>query len=496
MPPISPIFFSNYNLTFGDNFGYGSDSRQRDRWLQDFVQSEPYLSSVLHGAVSIDKNRAWTITGSERQVNRFVNRFHAFENGLGWRTFMSKAAQSYYTTDLGFVGKVNLDDNGFVERVNHLSSNDCLLVNRQIAPMQVFGSIANQKYYDMVATTMTLEGTKTLYMNHADNDYIRVTSMPNTVQQYNNLGFCAVSRCLEWAQIMKAIYEHNKESLLAKAPKGLLLLQGVSQGDWETAMANRQADLANTNNDFYGKIKVLASMNETIDAKLIALSQLPMGFDLKVYTDLLMYGYALAFGYPADEFWPLAGGSFGHSREVEMNEQRSSSKGVGNFILDLQEELQRLLPRSLHFEFSRRDTSGDLAEANLAKSKIDSINALYDKGTGLITRDEARSMLAESGIIPNEWTLPDESITASDTKSRALREQLMDNDNVTRAMTLYPNSKIVAYEWPKKRTTVLHNPDKKIHKVVKRSDKFVVTDEFIKATIAKMSPAMREAIHG
>jgi hypothetical protein len=330
-----------------------------------------------------------------------------------------------------------------------------------------------------------------MYLNHADLDYIRVTSMPSTMAEYNGLGFCAVSRCIEWAQIMKAIYEHNKECLLAKAPKGLLLLQGISQSDWQAAMENRQVDLNNTNNDFYGKIKVLASTDATVEAKLIALSQLPMGFDLKVYTDLLMYGYALAFGYPADEFWPLAGGNFGHSREVEMNEQRSSSKGVGNFILDLQEELQRLLPRSLHFEFSRRDTSGDLAEASLAKLKIDSISTLYNDGNGLITRDEARSLLAEAGLIPNDWTVKEEDVTASDTSKRArtLRAELLDKYQVTKAREAYPQERIVSFSYPELKFYTLHDPSTSYRKRPLHG-KFKLTDDVIKQAVAKVPVVM------
>jgi len=495
---LSSVFFADYSFSHDRDVPYRPHSRARDEWLQRFAQSEPYLASVLHGAVSIDKNRAWTITGSERQVNRFVQRFHEFENGLGWRTFMSKASQAYYTTDMGFVGLVDFDEESRLSQINNLSPHQCQLYSPYFHAG--FDRPIN-KIYDMVVQRSTPNGTETMYLNHADKDYIRVASMPNTLAEYNGLGFCAVSRCVEWAQIMKAIYEHDKEQLLAKAPKGLLMLQGVSQSDWETAMSNRQVDLNNTNNDFYGKIKVLASTNETIDAKLIALSQLPMGFDLKTHTDLLMYGYALAFGRDSSEFWPSSHSNFGNSSEIEIGERRANSKGGGNFILDLQEEMQRLLPRSLHFQFSERDTSGDIAEASLEKSHIDAITALYDKGTGLSTRDEARSILAQKGIIPKEWTLPEENTTANDTdpQSRALRDELLDKFRVAEARRLFPQSPIVTFEWPKQKVTVIHDPSTKLHfvgRAVKKSKAAKVSDDLIAKALAEMPSAIKDKLNG
>lgn len=478
----SGMFIADFQqFTPQNESSYTTISSTRDRWLQQFSQLEPYLASVVHGAVSIDKNRAWTITGGERVVRRFVNRFHQFENGLGWRTFMSKAAQSYYTTDMGFVGLVEFTPERQLNQINNIASHHCQLYNPLIT-----GS------YDMVVQQPTKTGYVTRYLSHSNLDYIRVVSMPNTMSEYAGLGFCAVSRSVEWAQLMLAIYQHDKEQLFARLPKGFLLLNGVSEDNFQKIVADQQDEIENLKRGIFKGVSVLASFDTEIKAQLVSLSQLPNNFDLKTFTDLLMYGYALAFGYPADEFWPLQGGSFGHSREVEMNEQRSSSKGVGNFILDLQEEIQRLLPDSLHFEFSRRDTSGDLAEAALNQATIDSINALYNGGTGLISREEARMMLAENGIIPNEWTSPNEDVTASDIKGRALRDELLDKERVAKARQLYPMSKIVAFQWPQNEITVLHNPDKRLHKVVKRNeDSITITDDTIRQALALMPQAMK-----
>ena len=59
-------------------------------------------------------------------------------------------------------------------------------------------------------------------------------------------------------------------------------------------------------------VEVIASGGmEQADAKLVALSQLPTGFDREVFTDQLMYGYSLVFGFDPTEFWPVNAGALG-----------------------------------------------------------------------------------------------------------------------------------------------------------------------------------------
>jgi hypothetical protein len=489
-PDPQSFFSSQYNFNERSVPPYVPRSARRDRWLQGFWQEEPYLESVVHGAVSIDKNRAWELAGGRNLVSRYINIFRAVEFGQGWREFMSRAAQSYYTTDLGFIGLLQYDGDS-LDTFYNVDPTLC-----QLAEPGAGYSLRYTPPYALRRDITTINLTR--------DDYLAARSMPSVAYKFSGLGRCAVSRCIEWSLLMIAIYGHYHEQLLSKAPKGLLLLQGVSQSDWQNAMQNRQVDLDSTNNDFYGKIKVLASTDATIDAKLIALSQLPMGFDLKTFTDLLMYGYALAFGYPAEEFWPLQGGSFGHSREVEANEQRSSSKGVGNFILDLQEEVQRVIPVSIHFEFLRRDTGGDMNEALLQGQRIANVMSLYDKGTGVISQDESRTLLASAGILPQGWTPQDEDAKGSDTmraiEIKQIKERLMDSYPVQESLDAMPTQPIVHYQWPQNRLITLFDPNEKRQWEVKRtmraakSDDIEITPEMIGAALSGMLPEMEASV--
>ena len=282
----------------------------------------------------------------------------------------------------------------------------------------------------------------------------------------NGLCYSAGSRALELAKLMVAVYQHDSEQLGARAPKGILLLHGISEKQWEDTLKVRGEKLDSLEREYYGGVQVLASEGlEQIDAKLVALSQLPAGFDIEKFTNLLMYGYALIVGYDAREFWPVSSGALGTASETETQHRKASGKGGTDFALGLQEQIQRpdVLPPTLHFGFEQRDEESDILEAEVALAQIHNVREMFEAGlqatgTGIIDREEARSLLAESGVIPHEWTEIEEDTKATDTQEARLKsrlERLMENERIQRAEERFPDAPLVAYRWPDNRTVTL-----------------------------------------
>jgi len=282
-------------------------------------------------------------------------------------------------------------------------------------------------------------------------------------EKYRGLGFCALSRCLELAKIMIAVYQHDQESLGARAPDGLLLLKNITQAQWDQAMESRDAQKDGLEERYYGGVAVLASMGvDEVDAKLVALSSLPVGFDKKVFTDLTMYGYALCFGYDPSEFWPVQFGSLGRGTEAEIQHQKATGKGGLAFVLAYQEQVQELLPDTLQFEFEQRDDAGRMMEAEVKMAYLDIVAKAYEtglkEGRPLLSWEEARYLGAEEGLWPREWTEAEEDVEATDTEDatvRQLRQMVMESSEVRRAILSFPNEPIVRYSWPTGRETVL-----------------------------------------
>lgn len=69
-------------------------------------------------------------------------------------------------------------------------------------------------------------------------------------------------------------------------------------------------------------------------------------------------------------------------------------------------------------------------------------------------------MLANSGVIPPEWTEVEEEAIATDTeeaRSKRFKEQLLERVEVRRACEQYEDEPIVRYTWPQRRTVTIWN---------------------------------------
>jgi len=433
---------------------YIADTRKRDRWLADFWHLEPHLAGMLHSVVSIDANRGWSLVGGRNQVLRYTKVLHNWQvaPGLyGWRPGCSAAALSFYTSDLGGVVEVGREGkDGPVRGFFHTDPTNCKLTASMEFPLKYYPSRGKSQDW-------------------AEGDFMRMASMPSVLESYNGAAFCAVSRALELSKLMVAIFQHDSEELGAKAPRGLLLLQGISEASWDNALKGRELKMEGEGYQYFDAVMVLASEGlESTDAKLVALSNLPANFDLQTWVNLLMYGYALCVGYDPGEFYPVQYGSLGRGTEGEVQHRKATAKGAMNFVLALQEQLQRpdILPEALSFEFEQRDEEGEIMEAQKQKAWVDVYTAMREAGStqgeGAITREEMRILLAEREIIPQEWTVTEEPSMATDTNNaesqrqrRITRDRLLANERIWHVIQTMPAEPIFRYRSKTNRCDVL-----------------------------------------
>lgn len=420
-----------------------SSPRAWDTWMRDFFPLEPYLAGVLNSVVQIDKNRHWTLTGGRNQVLRYTPVLNFADNGAGWRAYDSWQAQSYYLTRMGFVTEEGRDgDGGPLRALWSVDPCACELTGNPASPLKYFP--ANGGHYDLRPQEWMPE------------DFFRAASLVSTDERQRGYGLPAAARAYALALIMVAIWEHDKEKLAARAPRGLLLLLGISEEQWETAMQARTERLDGLEREYFAGVATLASTGvDSIDAKLVALSSLPEDFDLQKWTSLLMYGYALAFGYDAREFFPVDSGSLGSAKETEVQHRKASSKGDLDFSLAHQEQIQNQLPPTLLFEYEQRDVAGEIADVQAQQAKAELITEIRKWGlTTQLPEERIMQLAAQAGIIPQEWTEVEEDVSATDTDDTTL-ERIRSLASVQRAAALFPHEPIVQYEYPSMKTRVL-----------------------------------------
>lgn len=491
---------------------YRTDSRMRDTWLRSVWKLVPHLAGVMNSVTLIDSNRGWELTGGRNQVARYTRLLHDAENGQGWRMYARKASLSYWATDIGAITELGSDTRGGpVRALYHVDSARCKLLSGGRLAYYPSGGGKEQTW--------------------EPEDYFRAASMPSDDEAYNGLGFCAVSRAIEIMRLLYAVMVHDQELVSARAPRGLLLLQGITQDQWDESLAVRDEKLDSLERRYYAGVQVLATMGvESPDAKLVGLSQLPQSFDAKVFNDLSMYAIALCFGYDPSEFWPVQFGSIGRGTEAEMQHEKATGKGGMDFALATQEQLQGVLPETLQFEYEQRDDSGEMTASQVARSKLEVVSMAYQSGLSqgapLVSREEAREMLVEAGLIPAEWTNTQEDVSATDTedvddtegqavenepieqepqgeKVSGEAERALDSYRVRQALREYPSEPIVRYQWPSGKMKTLYVPKRRVWAISREAlyedDDFTITSKDMKAAqkfaVEHVSPEFAGLFH-
>ena len=442
--------WSNIRLWYDDVFQnkppYLPDSRVLDTWLTRIWKLEPHIAGVVSSVVNVDKNRGWSLIGGRNQVSAYTNYLHQWmvaPNVFGWRHGVGAASTAFWTTNMGMLVEVGRQgDGGPMRQLYHLDPTRCALTGDPQYPLT---------YYPAKGSTQ----------QWTPEDYFRCASMLELDEIYNGLGYCALARAVELTQIMMAVFDHDKEKLGARAPKGMLLLHGITQQQWEDSLQAREATLDSLERRYYSGVQVLAASGDqtTLDAKLVALSNLPDDWDTESFIKLLMYGYALCFGYDPREFYPVSGGQLGSATETETQHTKATGKGGADFALNFQEQLQLQLPATLQFEFQQRDALGELMDVQVNQAKADLVTSLYNaglmQGVPIITLDEARQMLAEAGVIPEEWTVEEEDVESTDIETA--RERALNSEQVRCAIETFYTEPIVAYHWPSGKSRTLWN---------------------------------------
>lgn len=526
------FFFSTAN--FVQEFeeeepAYSADSRKRDEWLLKFIKREPHLCGVISSVTAIDKNRGWRVVGGRNQVKRITDMLHNFEvsPGLrGWRPALASASESFWSTDIGAIIELGKESkHGPVRALYTMDPTKCKLTGKSDYPL--IYTPANQKQ-----------------VKFAEDDFFRVVSLPSLKDEYFGLGNCAVSRCVQLAQLMVALYRHEEERLLSRAPRGLLMLSGIKRDQWEKALQARDAELDQAGAQYFGAVAVLASAAGTVDAKLVALSELPANFNLKDWMDMIMYGYSLCFGYDPSEFWPVQYGSLGRGNETKIQHEKATGKGRLDFVLGFQEQLQNFMPDSIDFEFDQRDEQGDLIHASVHQAWSEVAKTLYtsaNNGIPLLSREETRVILADYGIISSEWAdakyidSTDSTEVAKDMEDieedpqdtgnygtspkppkpgddegtndvaaspsanlrpsyetrlmKMWKDKLRENEYVKRASEKYPDDEIVQYSYPANTTITLWNRGRDVFK-----REFYTVGEPVKRKVEETPPPLPKAI--
>lgn len=416
---------------------YSNDTRQRDLALAHFIHNEPYLAGVLNSAVQIDINRRWTLTGAKSQVNRYAKRMQRFENDNGWRALFQKLSHSFYASDLGYVGEIIRvgGEDGALDSIVSVDPTRCLLTGDLRRPLKYFPKYGHS------------------YLEPQEwkpNFFMQDNALPSYLEEMKGVGYCAVSRCIELAKIMVGVYSFYQEKLDSAPPLGYAYTTFTKE-QFNEAVQDAIIDQENQGNRYFKDALMLYGATPETILQFVGFAETPENFDLEIFTELLMKGYALQFGYSVDEFYTVRAGTFGRGRETDMQMKQASTKGELEFANSFETRYQKELPTSILFKFEERDDEYSKVKAETDKLIAETISEVYQlklgvEGEPLLDKTQAMELGVRLGLFPSEWTTQIEDAQVNSEKPQDVaKDELMESEEVRMAIQEFPHEPIVQY---------------------------------------------------
>lgn len=387
-------------------------SRKRDQWMREFVRQpgNDILAGTVSTVVAKVAGTGWYLEGPERTANLYRNiLIQQSDFGAGWDVMIQKVVTDYLTQDAG----------GWMERIREGEQGAALGVAAlDNAQMWITG---DPEYPAQYSTTFQADATddKRNMLRLHRSQIVHLVDSPSPRESLLGVGFCAVSRALTTARILMDIARYEREKLSDLPPAGLLLLNNLSQQQWQDLQKQYDTRQEQRGNQVWRQVMVAFGLDPTVplSAEMVSFSQLPESFDKMTTTELAVYSFALAFRIDPREIWPVSSGTLGTATEAEVMHLKARAKGAGLLLTELERALNDgfTLPASLVFKFDFQDSEEDSQSVAIAREKAAFIRALWEpprqgamsevSGEGLISRDEARSWLVREGLFEEDELL-------------------------------------------------------------------------------------------
>lgn len=405
---------------------FSANTQPLDRWLLDQIDEEKtgYLAGMIDQAAMIQSNLHYRLIGSRPLVSRTLDILHNSEGGDGFRSMLRATALNFYCSNFGAAVYLNRSEPVIPSYLPNIDK-----WYWSTPPVDSLYATDPTQFSSNWDYVYPYSYNGELFSRY---DFFRIVSMPSTRLDTWGIGRCALWRCIQIARLTSALYTHVYDSLSPDAAKGVLTIKGLSVEEFLQAMngseaVNEQDDVqrdGHQEGDGIGDIVVLADRDEEITVKFVTLSRIPDGLFVDGLIRNMLSSIAVNLGYPLDEFLGSSSNQLlGQSGDqVQQNATRAISKGGSDFSSQFQYYMQAMVvPETVQFEFANRDIDSELQDVQLKQAKVDIVTQLFEavqlaiinkgeeasnslieaKATGqhIITREEARRLLSEWGVV-------------------------------------------------------------------------------------------------
>lgn len=402
-PPVYTSPGTDYVLYFAsvadDIPAWGSSPIDRDRKLREFWPTEPILAGSLFSISSRYAGFQWVLKGPERQVGISKRVFRNSEQGKGWTTLILKTLIDLFSQDNGaFIEIVRTDNSPTAPciQLNHLDAGRCIRTGRSEEPVV---------YYDRVGTPHYLKWYQVFTLEE----------FPSPIESMYSVQYCAISRLLRAAQILRDISVYKREKIGGRFNRAIHLVSGIHQKTLNDAIMKKQQDADAQGLIRYVNPVVIGSLDPTanVNVATIELASLPDAFNEETAMKWYVNQLALAFGGDYQDFAPLPAGNLGTSEQSETLHLKSRGKGSRLFMHMMENAINTygIIPSTVEFSYGEQDIAETLETAQLRKLRAEERKIRIESGE--ITPQIARQLAQDSGDLDERYvqSLGEENLT-------------------------------------------------------------------------------------
>ena len=377
---------------------WGTNWRLRDRQLRDFWPTETYLAGAVASISFRNATLDWELVGSTRLVQNRTDMLNAAISGMevGWTPFMEKYSQDLFTQDNGtFIELIR--DPGIAANSRFKNERAPVL---GIATLDA-GQCVRTGDPEVPVIYTDRNGTQHKLMWY---QVIPFSDFPSSIEKMNGIGYCAVTRALRVAQIMRSIMIFKDEKISGRQHKQIHFVSGVSRSDIKDEITRGQEEADNRGNIRFILPAVLASLDpeKPVTTATIDLANLPDGFDFDQEMKWYISGLALSFGVDYQEFAPLPGGNIGSSSQSMILHRKTSGKGPAVLMRKLSEAFVNygVLPRGMKMKFNDKDEQEALERQEVRTKAME--EAAIAVNSGILSPEAVANNLVRRGIFEKD----------------------------------------------------------------------------------------------
>lgn len=366
---------------------WGNNPHYRDIELRKFWPTEPYLASAIYTIVARNSAFNWTLDGPPRTVKIVQDMLHNADLGRGWLSFITKLSLDLFTQDNGAFIEIIRDGLSDTSPVIGIANLDSVRCRRTGVPdwpviyLDRYGQEHKMRPWQIIS----------------------VEEFPSPIETMNNVQYCAVTRILRMAQLLRDISVYKREKVIGHT-KAIDIISGIRTKEIEDALKTHNEEQLTQGYIRYFKPLIFGTLdpNAAVKHERIDLSSLPDGFNEEVTMKWYISLLAMGFGADFQDFAPLPGGGLGSSQQSQILHQKSRGKGPALFMKTIEHKFNfhGIIPQNMTFRYNEQDIAGDMEQAMLEKTHAETSNIYIMNGT--LTSEAVRQQMLDRGELTQE----------------------------------------------------------------------------------------------